>query len=264
MKVYMTSDIHLDHYFGSNTTVTAIKKYLEKVLLPADVLCIAGDISDHTDVFAKGIDAACDLYKDVVFCLGNHDYAIHRALSVETSDEKVRRMLGKIKSKNSHIVDGNVVEINKIKFGGTFSGYDFSYSYKHFGLTEEEMLQRWKSWYDGRFWNFPGMSPLDIFKKEYKKLQNCIDEGVQVMLTHTGPLAYQIKPEYHNFMTGYFYFDGMKLLDQMPEGSIWQYGHTHDSKYLDLGNVRLFANPEGYPGEIGPHTIAKEKYLVEL
>lgn len=264
MKIYMSSDLHMDHFFGSNSTVTAIRRMLEKILLPADVITIAGDISDSTDTFAKTIDALASMYSSVVFCVGNHDYCIHRALSHETSDNKVRRALGKIKAKNVYHLDGNVVEIGGIKFGGCFGGYDFTYSYKHFGLNEEEMLYKWKSWYDGRFWNFPGQTPLDIFKADYKKLQYCIDEGAQVMLTHTGPLAYQIKPEYHNYMTGYFYFDGMKLLDQMPEGSIWQYGHTHDSKYFDLGNVKLYANPEGYPGEIGPHTIAKEKYLIEL
>ena len=264
MKLFMASDLHMDHYYGTNATVTAITKKLEKILLPADVVSIAGDISDSTDTFAKTIDALANLYKHVVFCAGNHDFCIHRAVSVETSEQKIHRALGKIKAKNVHYLDGDVVTIGDTKFVGCMGGYDFSYSYKHFGLTEVEMLHKWKSWYDGRFWNFPGLSPLDIQRRDFKKLSTAIEAGATVVLTHTGPLAFGIRPEYHNYMTGYFYFNGQPLLDMLPEGSIWQFGHTHDAKFMDMGNVKLYCNPIGYPDEIGPGCIEREKFLIDI
>lgn len=261
---FLISDLHVDHYLGSHTTVGAIKNFLGKHMVPADIVSVAGDISDSATTFTKTIEALSEMYGTVLYTHGNHDYTVRSA--AETSEAKLYRAVSRVKAKNALHLDGSIYEVPDCGslVGGSMGAYDFSYSKKHFGLERAEMLVRWEDWYDGRHWNLDCMGYGSLQAREDAKVLKCVDAGCNLMITHIGPHAWNIQDKFHNYMTGYFYFDGMHLLDKMPSGSVWHFGHTHDKKILDLGNVRLMCNPLGYPGEAASREIPKEEFVITL
>ena len=267
MKGFLISDIHADHIGNGNPSKAKILRYLEKHLCPADVLFIAGDISDSATAFATTIDALCGLYSKVVYCFGNHDMTVHKSVN-ESSHQKTLRAVNKISSTNSLRMNGNFIDLTEsTRLGGTIGAYDFSYANKHFGLSFECMMNRWKDWYDGRHWKLDNMTYADFLKDETNKMNTLVfNEQCNLMMTHFGPFAYNIPSRFHNPETGFFYFDGLKYLDSMPNGSIWLYGHTHTKKILDLGNIRLMCNPIGYPGELtnDDGTFDKTEFLFDI
>lgn len=264
MKGFVISDIHGDHIGNGNPSRDKLLRYLEPKLCPADVLFIAGDISDSGAVFPKVIDALSELYPKVVYCLGNHDYAVHPH-GAETTWQKIDRSINGVKSLNSVFLNGGVHSLTSdTKVGGTMGAYDFSYSEKHFGISFERMLVEWNDWYDGHYWKLDGKSYVDVMDDEFDKLDELVfKETCNILMTHIGPYAYGIPPKFHNAATGFFYFDGRKYIDAMPTGSIWLYGHTHDQKILDLGNCQLLCNPCGYPGEFRS-VIPKSEFVFDI
>lgn len=264
MKAFAISDLHIDHLGNGNPNRDKILRYLEPKLCPADVLIIGGDISDSGSVFPKAIDALCELYPKVLYCLGNHDYCVH-SRSSETTWEKIERATKSVKSTNAIFLNGNTHDLTKeTKIGGTIGAYDFSYSEKHFGKTFDYMLNEWNDWYDGRHWRLGDKTYADVIHDEFGKLDDLVfAQRCNIIVTHIGPMAWGIPERFHNAETGFFYFDGQRYLDSLPSGSTWVFGHTHDQKILDLGNVRLMCNPLGYPGELR-YTVPKEEFLFDL
>ena len=267
MKAFAVSDLHIDHLGNGDPSRDKILRYLEPRLCPADVLLIGGDISDSGSTFSKAINVISELYPKVIFSLGNHDYTVH-SRSDETTWNKIERVIGKITAANAVHLNGNFHDLSDAtRIGGTMGAYDFSYSEKYFGKTLDTMLVEWNDWYDGRHWRLGDKTYKDIINEEFSKIDNLVNKDLcNIMLTHIGPLAWGIPDRFHNAETGFFYFDGQKYLDVMPEGSTWIFGHTHTKKILDLGNVRLMCNPLGYPGEntYGNGKYNKEDFLFDI
>jgi predicted phosphodiesterase len=256
---FLISDLHIDHYLGSSPSRTGIKKLLKPHLCDADVLVVAGDISNHVKSSAKTIEVLAEMYQSVVWTTGNHDMVSYNG---ENSVTKIDRLVKSVTVPNAHYMNGIPVTIGATTFGGSMGYCDFSYSEKHFGISKDAMTEQWRmNWYDGRYWNIGGKQPLDVWAEEYSKLSDCVSAGANVMVSHIGPAANNVHPRYHNPYTGFFYFDGLNLLNQMPEGSVWCFGHTHDYFDMKVGNVRLLCNPFGYRDEIRNTKIPKEQFL---
>lgn len=264
LKGFAISDIHIDHIGNGNPSKDKMMRYLEPKLCPADVVFIGGDISNSGSAFPKLIDALSGFYPKVVYCLGNHDYAVNPNKN-ETSFEKITRSVGGVKSLNSVFLDGGHHDLTDLtRVGGTMGAYDMSYSERFFGLSYEHMLTQWNDWYDGRYWKLNGMTYEEFMHREFDRLDDLVNaKNCNIVLTHIGPFAWGIPSKFHNPETGFFYFDGTRYLDAMPSDSVWIFGHTHDQKILDLGNVRLLCNPLGYPSE-SRMTIPKEEFLFDI
>lgn len=266
MDIFCISDLHVDHYLGSKTSVPKVKQLLEPHLMPADVLVVAGDIADYASVAATTLEALSQMYKDVVWVEGNHDRACWNP-SDTSSQAKIDRLVAKVQAPNAHYLpSGPVTSIGGIGFGGAMGQCDFSYATRNFNMTVDEVSQKWKaSWYDGKHWRIGDQGPLDIFKWQYSLLNSSIDHGAQVMVSHFGPIAHDIPKKWNNWMTGYFYFDGQDLFDRMPENGVWVFGHTHDHIKADIGGRLLVCNPFGYPDEIrGKSSIPKSEFLLKV
>ena len=265
MKGYLISDLHIDHIGNGNPTEAKMLRYLERFLEPADVLFIAGDIADSGHVFAKCINALSTLYPRVIYCDGNHDYTVH-PMSTETTKDKLERISKLIHAQNQFKLDGTFVELNEqFKIGGCMGAYDMSYSNKHFGFSFDAMMEKWKKWYDGKFWKLD-YSYAEFLTEQNTKLNALIDEHqCNILMTHIGPVAYKIPPHFHNEYTGFFYFDGAEMLSRMPENSYWFYGHTHDKHIFDYETVKVMCNPVGYPTEkIKGSEFKKSDFLIDL
>lgn len=154
LNISILSDLHLDFYFKSfKQSKEEVKKFFDPIFTPivegvkvdpSDVLVIAGDLGHYNAESAKIIGYLRELYfKHIVCVLGNmDDYGMN---SYNRANE-MREMLDAIDG--VHCLDGNVIEIEGVRFGGCDSWYDGQYKLHnlnpHFKSSIEDVRRSWK------------------------------------------------------------------------------------------------------------------------
>ncbi len=266
MKIDILSDLHLDFYFKSNfNTRDNVISFFQQIFTNkgtrtiGDVLIVAGDLGHNNNQNIEIIKILQEeFYKHIICVLGNHDYYlinseanyIFNRNSFKRVDD-LRSLLNK--EENIYCLDGEIIEIDGIKFGGADGWYDDSYVKKYFPQYDKNHINLlWREYInDSRL--IKGISSFDeIFEIEKLKLEN-IYKACDVMSTHVNPsfLEEHIDKKYHNNLTNTFFtFDGSKFF---KDGSMkyWVFGHTHDPIEYKVGNVKFLCNPLGYPHESG-------------
>lgn len=272
MTIDILSDLHIDFYFRHSLTDEAVKSIYSHIVTDnqkreiGDVLIVAGDIGHYNaqNVTVLGIIKKIFGYKHIICVLGNHDYYLpdngSRKDYFDKSLFRAERLRALInKEKGMHCLDGNVVEIDGVRFGGCDSWYDGEYTKQNFKessvrkvpIDDTYMNQLWKqSMHDATaIYNFNWQEYAQLEKEKIEKIYKDVD----VMITHINP---SINKEHtsHSFRdaesTGFFTFDGSNYL---REGSMkyWIYGHTHVEMEYELYGVKCICNPMGYPSENG-------------
>jgi predicted phosphodiesterase len=259
---FLISDLHVDYYLGAKPTVGRVSELLAPHLCPADVLLLAGDISNYSGAVRTTLACLSERYHKVLWTLGNHEYV---SFDGESSYRKVSRLVKDASFANVHLLDGVPLDLHGRTIGGAMGYCDFGYAEKHFGLGKELMTHKWRHHsFDGRHWNIGGTAPLDFFAEEYAKLECCVDAGAGLMVSHFSPFDGVVHPTYHKMESGFYYFDGSRLLERMPAGSTWCFGHTHCHCKLQAGDVTLLCNPFGMPSDNVGEDIPKEEFLFEI
>ena len=274
MTIDILSDIHLDFYFKSPMVKDEEVKNLfshiftiKHTATPADVLIIAGDIGHDNQQNINVLKRIKKLFKyqHILCVLGNHDYYLVDSFSKRyyknKSLDRVSEMRALINDiEGMYCLDGNIVEIEGIRFGGCDSWYDGEYITKNFDNTCSMWNVPKDSYYIDQLWqnslndanyieNFDWQQTAIDEKKKLDKIYKDVD----VMITHVNP---SLDPN-HTFelyreseLTGFFTFNGEKYL---RDGSMkyWIFGHTHNETEYEVGNTHCIANPMGYPAESG-------------
>ena len=247
--VSVLSDLHLDFHFRSfQQTKEEVKKFFDPIftpvvdgvkIAPADVLVIAGDIGHYNSENKKIIGFLRELYfKNIICVLGNHDYYLINRMACDDYEmnsynraQEMRTMLHSIDG--VYCLDGNVIEIDGIKYGGCDSWYDGQYVLHnlnpHFVTTMDDVRTLWKYTMNDSVY-MPNLKLFDeLWEIEKPKIEATYRE-CDVMITHVSP---SINPEHipdrHYRMddtTSFFTFDGEKYVKN-TSAKIWIYGHTH-------------------------------------
>lgn len=266
MTIDILSDLHLDFYFSIKETidVSTVKSVFNNILLAdgrvktADMLIIAGDLGHYNEQSLSILKILqAEYYKHIICVLGNHDYYLIDYSLVDkyenNSFTRVQEMRELINSqKDMYCLDGEIIEINGIKFGGCDSSYDNSYLKEYFPLDDDDSIinNMWKNGLNDYRMMGNITSYIEIFNVEIAKLKN-IYKKCDVMITHVNPsfLHEHIASAYFGdkFNT-FFTFDGHSF---MKEGSMkyWVFGHTHDRIEYEYSGVKCICNPFGYPSE---------------
>jgi len=264
MKIDILSDLHLDFYFKPHLTTSENIISLFRPIFTdtgtkeiGDILIIAGDIGHYNEqnievlkIFQK------KFYKHIICILGNHDYYLVNSEAKYTFEndsfkrvEDMRKLINQ--EKNMYCLDGEVIDIEGIKFGGVDSWHDGSYIKKYYtNLDNNHINLLWnESINDSRL--IKGISRFDdITKLEMQKLEK-IYLNCDVMITHVNPSFDEkyIDKKYHNSpINTFFTFNGSKFY---KNGSMkyWVFGHTHDAIEYEMKDVKFLCNPLGYPNE---------------
>ena len=261
MKIYLTSDLHIDHYCDNSTE---IPHFIQKFLPSADILCVAGDTSDNPKIFIDFYRQASKLYKSVFLVFGNHDLTVqHDGYFLQNPFTETQKKMNWLKEKlaelpNVTLLDGTVASCGKFKIGGTMGFNDFSVSSEHYPRTKSELKNEWKFWFDNVNWRYKNNNPDLILQDELQKLSDVIQQKPDIVMTHFIPTAVGIPAKYRNEMSNaFFYFNADDFLSRMKRNSIWIAGHTHDpSKKIHCvksglfsKKINLLVNPVGYPME---------------
>ncbi|MDQ1267432.1 MAG: hypothetical protein QG560_75 [Campylobacterota bacterium] len=276
MKIDILSDLHFDFYFPQDQKpdIGAVKSifdpifFMNKTRETGDTLVIAGDIG-HSN--AQNIEILKifqkEYYKHIVCVLGNHDYY----LIGETQEKQYKRdsfkRVGEMRNlinsqENMYCLNGSVVEIEGVRFGGCDSSYSNAYMlayYKHLNHPKYNN-DLWKqSMYDAKAM-FGIDRYNDLYKIELPKMEAVYKE-CDIMITHVNPsyLHRHMAASYKGNHTNMFFtFDGHRF---MQEGSMkyWIFGHTHDRLEYEHTGVKCICNPLGYPSEsyYGDDTVIK-------
>lgn len=276
MKIDYCSDPHFDAYFNPNRPLDekAFRAFYEPFIFakgrtPGEVLVIAGDLSHENTLSLEALKLLKRYYSRIVCVLGNHDYYLSSARQhKEFSDsfERVETMRARINSQEGlHCLDGTVVTINGVRFGGCDSWYNSAYE-KHYFLnrvfTQSSTNEMWKkAMMDAKF--IKGVEDFDaIFAIEKPKL-DAVYASCDVMLTHVNPSFKKahLDPSWKNDPTSVFFsFGGHEYL---KEGTMqyWIFGHTHTKIQYELHGVSVLCNPIGYPGE--PNQFRMESFEID-
>lgn len=275
MTIYMTSDLHVDHYINHRVS---LENYIYNALKPADVLCVAGDTCDDPHLFVEFYKAVSPRYKKIFVVFGNHDLTVHnesyfRNNPFTETQAKLDFLKAEVsKFENVSILDGTVEEFEGVKFGGTMAFNDWTWA---FNLNPDpdgnipKFLYNWHYWFDYVNWNYMNNKHPEILWSEMKKLDHVVAQKPDIIMTHYIPLFFGVEKEYYySESTTYFYFNGEKYLDQLKDQSIWLAGHTHSVRTKDLlqgdgRTIHLKLNPVGYPDEDSGNAERMDEFLIK-
>lgn len=275
MTIYMTSDLHVDHYINHRVS---LENYIYNALKPADVLCVAGDTCDDPHLFVEFYKAVSPRYKKIFVVFGNHDLTVHNDSYFRNNPfTKTQAKLDFLKAEvsklgNVSILDGTVEEFEGVKFGGTMAFNDWTWA---FNLNPDpdgnipKFLYNWHYWFDYVNWNYMNNNHPEILWSEMKKLDHVVAQKPDIIMTHYIPLFFGVEKEYYySESTTYFYFNGEKYLDQLKDQSIWLAGHTHSVRTKDLlqgdgRTIHLKLNPVGYPDEDSGNAERMDEFLIK-
>lgn len=257
----LISDIHLDFYVDVRHPELKmrkrIKEFVNSILLEEKqkVLIIAGDLGhyNHQNIFL--LEELKNFYEHIILVSGNHDYyLVSSSVKNKYKSDSMKRISemrnNASKIENVHYLDGDIIEIDKVKYGGVGMWYDFSYGKFSFGKSQEALFNKWKEvMNDSQL--IKGLDFFSDFKeadKEKEKLDLIIDDS-DIVITHVGPEWSRIPHEFkYDVCTSFYYFDGRPYFDKI-EDKVWVFGHAHYRNDYDMHGCRFINASLGYPSE---------------
>lgn len=264
MNIHITSDTHLDFWidpkFTEKKQIRLINELIKNTIPEesADIILIAGDIGHYNwqnELYFKELRKH---YSHVLWVYGNHDlYMVSHKVKKMFDNNSWARLADMVERSNAidgvHYLDGNIVEIDGIKFGGHGMWYDGSYSLRHFRMKQSEQKQYWQDFMnDSNLINDPNtisghIDWHDLSNKAIEAVRDSVSK-CDVFMSHVGPDSSRVPSKWHNAGTGFYYFDGESLLCEMNEKQAWIYGHTHDPAFFrNVYGCQMICNPLGYP-----------------
>ena len=221
MTIDILSDLHIDIYFKPNRPLNtdAVRSLYDSIILnnntrtPADVLIIAGDIGHYNSQNIELLKILKkEYYKYIVCVLGNHDYyLIDKNMQDKfnnSSFNRIKDMKNLIpKEKNIYCLDGDIVKINDIKFGGCDSSYNEAYIKHYFSSKDKNYINKLWQQTSNDYNYIKGIKNFDdIYNIELPKLQ-AVYNKCDIMITHVNPSYKEnhIPKQYHNEDTNTFF-----------------------------------------------------------
>lgn len=263
MKIYFINDLHWEFWKKEGYT---FDKYWEEFFLPADVCCIAGDIANCYEHEVEILQYLKSRYFKVIYVAGNHDLGVFNRDKYKNDIKNSYVKKNMLAKKIHNQLDGNIIKVNGVTFGGSCGSCDWSWVEKNFPDTDKDFFTLWQDWFDGRWWKMDSSSPVILFNEEYKKLQAVAEQKPNIFVTHFQPLSCPIADSYKNdILTGMFVYDDSNL--NLPSGTIYHFGHTHSKLKLEQNGVLYLNNCIGYPEELNIDAFGKfnkEDFLIEV
>jgi len=249
MKFDLISDIHADFYIrkydGSQKSKNLVTIFVED-LIPDnknEILICAGDISHYNNLSINVLTEFKKYYKHVIITGGNHDMYIvsnSQKNKYKNSFNRLNELKEMCLENDIIFLDGDVVEIDNIKFGGLTGWYN---------LPNKEDIEFWKEYLnDSRL--IKGFDTQKYFYEQIEKLKNLKD--IDVLISHV--IMRKIPDEFMNYKYvgnkgNIFYYSDTEELVNETGCKIHIFGHVHDKYNFSKDGIKYISNPLGYPGE---------------
>lgn len=267
MKIDITSDLHLDMHFNPAKALkkSKLKVFFDKILetRESDILVVSGDLGHYNYQIANIFQYIRDNYYTHIVCvLGNHDYYLLNKTQVQKYNrnsfnrvEELRGMLNSIKG--VHCLNGNVVEIDGVRFGGCDSWYDGSYYHTFRSTYGKDIVEYWKrTMNDAR--KIYGIDDFyDLLSLEKEKLE-AIYQKCDVLVTHVSPSIDEDNLSSYkqgDKITAFYTFEGKKFLEN-TSATHWIFGHMHFAKHYEKFGVKCISSALGYPKQKANYKVS--------
>jgi len=230
MKIQLISDVHLE-FFGHQWT----KFVYDMDPTDVDVLVIAGDWATK-DLLTETLTAVCDLYPEVVFVAGNHEYYDARPIEIHKRLENLNNTLD-----NFHWLNNNVVELQDpvtdefFRFTGTtlwFANND-DVRWQKKKLNDFHLIKDFEPW---------------VFKQNgaAKKFLEEEAQKANVVITHHLPTQRGVAQRFVGDPFNCFFVCDVEHTLGRTKPDYWFFGHTHDKTEFEIGLTKFHCNPHGY------------------
>lgn len=252
MKALILSDLHLTpmvlfERFKTFKFKRIINDWYNLYKNEIDIVIISGDVVESSVMkYNKSpLDALYTIFeKDIVFCLGNHEFAFNKHADV-------LKWWGQWKHPNVHCLDieGHYQKDN-YRFVGNVLWYDFSLN-NCLQLMHGEILD---GWLDATIEDFDPL--LENTKCVNQIFNNCVHDSAinHILVTHMVPHIELNTFSYENPYSPYNAYSGMKrfILDVQDQGINLTHaicGHTHRRECKTIWNVNCINIGNDYFGK---------------
>jgi predicted phosphodiesterase len=232
-KIHILSDLHLE--FGPH----------EHPIPECDVVVLAGDIGNGID----GLKHFAGIGVPVVKVMGNHTTWTR---SIDETEGALRKAAAE--TDNVSFLEKDVVIIAGVRFLGTTLWTDFALNGDpHLAMIRAQGMIEDHRRIVGRDGN--PLLPDETRERHLiarKWLEDALDEpfdGPTVVVTHHLPCAASVPERFRGSPISGAYASALDNLAAYSPAKLWIHGHTHDSRNVSLGDVRIMANPKGYSGK---------------
>lgn len=259
-KFDLVSDIHIDFWINFQKSHAKVEKnlnvFIQSILpeKPSDTLVIAGDVANSNYPTKKFLKEIKKYYKYILLVFGNHD------LYLDSKSQKRKYKMNSMnrfyemndfakEMNNVYYLDGEIIEVDGIKFGGTAGWYDFSFGTNVLEVDMDAVINKWheKSNDSICLKGLPYITK-EMAKIEKEKLNNIIEDS-EVIITHVPPDYSNFKEEYKSEIeTSFYVFDGSEYFEKI-QNKIWCFGHTHNNCDYKKYDCRFINQSIGYPGK---------------
>jgi len=271
MKIAYCSDTHVDYWNTElNPAHENCKKkfdiYINTTLKPkpADVLIIAGDIGHFNNQNKVFLQMMKDIYSEVIITFGNHDmYLISKSIQAKykyNSMSRLQEMKEMCSDIGVHVLDGNIIEINGVRFGGTPMWYN---------LPKQNDIIDWKDLLkDSRliqngivriYPDYSGYSTRNVVRSTFDtqtyylnqvaNLQRISEQKCDIFVSHVCPVIIPDFIKERNFNTSKydkFYESNNIELIKRTGAKICIFGHTHIQEEIEVVSIEFVASAIGY------------------
>ena len=241
LRIQFVSDLHLE--FADN------RAYLKNhpLEVTGDILLIAGDTA-YLDIPESGRDTysqyefwdwASEHYRQVIVCLGNHDFYGYYDLATmpDGYTKEIRHNVHAYYNKVVSIDDTDIIVSTLWSFIEPFNAYQ----------TEKGVSDFYRILYNGH------RLTADDFNEEHEHCMDFIRKAVKesraqtkIVLTHHVPTQLCTAEEFRgSTINGAF---TVELGDYIAESVIdyWIYGHSHRNIDAQIGKTQIISNQLGY------------------
>lgn len=255
------SDIHIDTWTQANT-IEKMERWVSNNFAFRDsdedsVLLIAGDLGHYPAQNAIFLAAMEKRFNKILYTYGNHElYLFGRMLKrygnsfvkLDACKEKIEKYCTK-----TVWMDGDIVEVGKLKIFGDPLWYDFSYGEK-IGYSQKYMEMLWHKMMNdsrliyGKKSNVldKDFDPLAFFDERF---HNLTTKGydADIILTHVPPVALGNSLYGDSIISAFYSFDGTDFIKTAFVRK-WVCGHNHEpnKKSLSIDKAEILLAPMGY------------------
>lgn len=262
MLVDIISDLHLDSWFGYKTIPNKemVISFWRSLKPKGDYLIVAGDIGHNVLQNVSILKILKEVYyKEIIIVLGNHDHYLIGFNVLQTAQVKAKKSKKLYRQNGIIVLDGTVVELEGIKFGGAMGWYNSAYAHKnkhslrmlqsYSGDIEAFLQELWGNCLNDK--TYMNIAYFDeLYQEEYAKLE-AVHQACDVMVSHYNPstkMEFQTKGFERDETTSFFCFDGEALAIKTT-AKVWIYGHTHERKMYIWHNKKFVTSALGYQNE---------------
>lgn len=237
MKIYYTSDLHLD--IGSNKSFMIPPIEDEK----SSILVLAGDIShaNNYKFFEHFFDDISNRFKRIFIIAGNHEF-----YTGDFCDTSKRLYKFFTKYTNIDFLDNSKIVFDGIDIIGTTLWSD---------IPEQKIKDVQRGLNDYMYITC-GDTMLTPYATRNKFLDNIkfleaqtIVDNKTVWILHHAPSFKSISEKYASHSLNVAYVSDLEDMIIKLSPNIIIHGHTHSPSNYFINHTQVRANPRGYPGE---------------